>query len=128
MFAVNPPLPAAADEAVEIKLTQVGRALRELGIGWIAAHSPQAQGRIERFFGTAQDRLVKGLRLAGAHTLEEAKRLLGAGIPAAVEPAFHRAGGELGTYPAIAKLFLMPAALSKCPERGRTPRQIFHSA
>ena len=42
--------------------TQMGRAFRELGIEWIAAHSPQAKGRIERCFGTLQDRLVKGLR------------------------------------------------------------------
>jgi hypothetical protein len=39
--------------------TQIGRALRELNIVWIAAHSPQAKGRVERSFGTAQDRLVK---------------------------------------------------------------------
>jgi hypothetical protein len=45
-------------------------------VGWIAAHSPQAKGRIERFFGTAQDRLVKGLRKAGAHTLAEANAYL----------------------------------------------------
>jgi DNA-binding Lrp family transcriptional regulator len=57
-------------------LTQIGRALEELGIGWIGAHSPQAKGRIERFFGTAQDRLVKGLRKAGARTMDEANRYL----------------------------------------------------
>jgi DNA-binding Lrp family transcriptional regulator len=56
--------------------TQIGRALGELGIEWIAAHSPQAKGRVERFFGTAQDRLVKGLRKAGACTLEDAQRYL----------------------------------------------------
>lgn len=56
--------------------TQLGRAFRELGIEWIAAHSPQAKGRIERCFGTLQDRLVKGLRRAGAGTLEEANRYL----------------------------------------------------
>jgi hypothetical protein len=55
--------------------TQIGRALRELGITWIAAHSPQAKGRVERSFGTAQDRLVKGLRVAGACTLEEANAI-----------------------------------------------------
>ena len=43
--------------------TQIGRALGELNIGWIAAHSPQAKGRVERSFETAQDRLVKGLRV-----------------------------------------------------------------
>ena len=52
--------------------TQIGRALGELNIVWIAAHSPQAKGRVERFFGTAQDRLVKGMRLAGVSTLEQA--------------------------------------------------------
>ena len=56
--------------------TQIGRALQELGIVWIAAHSPQAKGRVERSFGTAQDRLVKGLRVAGARTLEQANRYL----------------------------------------------------
>lgn len=58
--------------------TQIGRALAELGIGWIAAHSPQAKGRVERSFQTAQDRLVKGLRVAGAKTLEEANAYLDA--------------------------------------------------
>lgn len=56
--------------------TQIGRALEELGVEWIAAHSPQAKGRVERFFGTAQDRLVKGLRKAGVGTLEAAQRYL----------------------------------------------------
>jgi len=56
--------------------TQIGRALEELGIQWIPAHSPQAKGRIERFFGTAQDRLVKGLRKAGVDTLEGAQQYL----------------------------------------------------
>jgi DNA-binding Lrp family transcriptional regulator len=60
----------------ELGPTQIGRALQELGIELIAAHSPQAKGRIERFFGTAQDRLVKGLRKAGARGLEEANRYL----------------------------------------------------
>jgi transposase len=76
LFTVNRPVLEAADEAVKEELTQIGRALRELGIGWIAAHSPQAKGRIERFFGTAQDRLVKGLRLARANSLEGAQSYL----------------------------------------------------
>lgn len=49
------------DEREPLPPTQIGRALQELGIVWIAAHSPQAKGRVERSFGTAQDRLVKGL-------------------------------------------------------------------
>jgi len=76
MFTVNRPLREAEDEAWPEALTQIGRALRELGIGWVPAHSPQAKGRVERFFGTAQDRLVKGLRKAGVQTLEEANRYL----------------------------------------------------
>ena len=64
------------DERQPLPPTQIGRALRELGITWIAAHSPQAKGRVERSFGTAQDRLVKGLRVAGARTLEQANRYL----------------------------------------------------
>jgi len=76
LFTVNRTVVEAADEAVKEELTQIGRALRELGIGWIAAHSPQAKGRIERFFGTAQDRLVKGLRLARASGLEAAQSYL----------------------------------------------------
>ena len=60
----------------ERPLSQIGRALRELGIGWIPAHSPQAKGRIENLFGTLQDRLVKEMRLAGVNTLEQANRFL----------------------------------------------------
>ena len=56
--------------------TQIERALRELNVVWIPAHSPQAKGRVERQFLTAQDRLVKGLRVAGACTLEEANAYL----------------------------------------------------
>ena len=76
LFTVNHPARQAEDEAWPEALTQIGRALKELGIGWIAAHSPQAKGRIERFFGTAQDRLVKGLRKAGVRTLVEANTYL----------------------------------------------------
>jgi transposase len=64
------------DERDPLPPTQIGRALRELQIAWIAAHSPQAKGRIERAFSTAQDRLVKGLRLARAITLEQANQYL----------------------------------------------------
>jgi biotin operon repressor len=60
----------------ELPPTQIGRALQELGIPWIAAHSPQAKGRVERGFLTAQDRLVKGMRMAGVTTLEQANHYL----------------------------------------------------
>ena len=58
------------------RLTQVGRALKELGIQMIPAYSPQARGRSERRFGTWQGRLPQELRLARIATLEEANRFL----------------------------------------------------
>jgi hypothetical protein len=56
--------------------TQFGRAVRELDMELIRARSPQAKGRVERSFGTAQDRWVKELRLAGATTCAEANAVL----------------------------------------------------
>ena len=61
--------------------TQVARALEQLGITLIPAGSPQAKGRIERLWGTFQDRLVKALRRAGASTLEEANAVLSEYLP-----------------------------------------------
>jgi transposase len=77
MFAVPPRPGESPEEQREAdRLTQLGRALRELGIGSILAYSPQAKGRIERSFQTAQDRLVKHLRLAKISTLEGANTFL----------------------------------------------------
>ena len=56
--------------------THFGRMLQDLGIGFIAAQSPQAKGRIERLWGTLQDRLVSELRLRALHTLEQANAFL----------------------------------------------------
>jgi hypothetical protein len=60
----------------EQPLTQFTRAMKELGIEVLCAHSPQAKGRVERGFKTHQDRLVKELRLAGISTIEAANRFL----------------------------------------------------
>src|SRR5664279_3434280 len=68
--------PGMDKDPVEMPPTQIGRALQEVGIAWITAHSPQAKGRVERNFQTAQDRLVKGMRVAGVKTLEEANQYL----------------------------------------------------
>ena len=77
MFAVPPRPGESQDEQRQAdRLTQLGRALRELGIGSILAYSPQAKGRIERSFLTAQDRLVKHLRLAKVSTLKGANAFL----------------------------------------------------
>jgi len=65
-----------AKEGRKAPRTQFARALGELGIELIPAYSPQAKGRVERFNGTAQDRLVKELRLAGASTMEEANKVV----------------------------------------------------
>src|SRR5574337_688614 len=62
-------------------LTQVGRALHELGITLIPAGSPQAKGRVERLWGTFQDRLVSELRLAGASTPQQAQAVLERYLP-----------------------------------------------
>lgn len=56
--------------------SQFQRALRELRVQYVAAHSPQAKGRVERSFKTAQDRLIKGMRLANVSTIDEANRYL----------------------------------------------------
>ena len=68
--------PGVEKDAVEMPPTQIGRGLQELGITWIAAHSAQAKGRVERNFGTAQDRLVKGMRVAGVKTIAQANQYL----------------------------------------------------
>lgn len=69
---------ASIDEQLrdEKPLTQFTRAMKELGIEVICAHSPQAKGRVERGFKTHQDRLVKELRLAGVCTIEQANAFL----------------------------------------------------
>jgi len=59
-----------------VPLTQFGRALRELGITHVRAHSPEAKGRVERANGTFQDRLVSELRLSGASNITEANLVL----------------------------------------------------
>jgi transposase len=66
--------------------TQFGRLLEELEITSIAARSPQAKGRVERLFGTLQERLVVELRLAGASTLQQANQVLADYLPRAECP------------------------------------------
>lgn len=76
VFAPSGPRGPGRDEA-----TQVGRVLAELGIATILAGSPQAKGRIERAWGTLQDRLVSELRRAGACDLPGANAVLRGFIP-----------------------------------------------
>jgi hypothetical protein len=77
MFAVPPQRGENREQQRQAdRLTQLGRALRELGIGSVLAFSPQAKGRVERSFFTDQDRLVKLLRLAKISTREAANAFL----------------------------------------------------
>src|SRR5213594_1556560 len=76
IFRTSAPAPLGEQLRGEKACSHFGRALRELGIEWIAAHSPQAKGRIERLFETLQDRLVKEMRLAGIASLEAANHFL----------------------------------------------------
>jgi transposase len=68
--------PKAGEPVDKHRLTQVGRALKELSVQMIPAYSPQARGRSERSFGTWQGRLPQELRLAGVTTREDANRFL----------------------------------------------------
>src|SRR6202522_3647868 len=68
--------PKAGEKVDKHRLTQVGRAMKELGVQMISAYSPQARGRSERSFGTWQGRLPQELRLAGVTTREDANRFL----------------------------------------------------
>ena len=68
--------PEAGGKVSKTALTQVGRALKQLGIEHIPAYSPQARGRSDQMFGTLQDRLPKELKLAGISSVEAANRWL----------------------------------------------------
>jgi hypothetical protein len=83
LFHRDPRTPQTLAEELEgsVPSTQIGRAFHELGIRWIPASSPQGKGRIERLFGTFQDRLVTELRLAPACTLAQAQRVLDRFLP-----------------------------------------------
>jgi len=68
--------PKAGEKVDKHRLTQIGRAMKELGVQMIPAYSPQARGRGERNFGTWQGRLPNELRVAGITTVDEANRFL----------------------------------------------------
>jgi len=79
------------------RLTQVGRALKELGVKMIPAYSPQARGRIERSFRTWQGRLPQELRLRGIQELEEANEFLRQEYLAEYNGRFAVAAAEKGS-------------------------------
>jgi transposase len=76
------------------RLTQVGRAMKELGVQMIAAYSPQARGRSERNFGTWQARLPQELRLAGISGVAESQSLSSRAVHRGVQQQIQCAGGR----------------------------------
>jgi hypothetical protein len=77
VFRVNNPRPTLEEQLDDAEpLTQLGRSLDELGILRIYSLSPQARGRVERLWGTLQDRLVSELRLEGVGNIEDANAFL----------------------------------------------------
>lgn len=89
--------PKAGEPVDHHRLTQVGRALRELGIQMIPAYSPQARGRSERGFSTWQGRLPQELRRRGITTLEEANRFLREEYIAEFNQRFSKPASQRGT-------------------------------
>jgi transposase InsO family protein len=89
--------PRAGQKVDQRTLTQVGRALRELGIEMIPAYSPQARGRSERNFGTWQGRLPQELRLRGIGTVQEANRFLRESYIAEFTAQFRVSAAQRGT-------------------------------
>src|SRR6202142_2916393 len=89
--------PKAGEKVDKHRLTQVGRAMKELGVQMMAAYSPQARGRSERSFGTWQGRLPQELRLAGITSVEGANRFLREQYIGEFNAQFRVASQEKGT-------------------------------
>ena len=88
--------PKAGQKVDKQRLTQVGRAMRDLGVQMIPAYSPQARGRSERSFGTWQGRLPQELRLAGIAAVAEANEFLNRRYIAAFNEKFKTVAAEKG--------------------------------
>ncbi|HEY6368950.1 MAG TPA: ISNCY family transposase [Candidatus Sulfotelmatobacter sp.] len=97
--------PKAGGKVDPHRVTQLGRALRDLGVQMIPAYSPQARGRSERSFGTWQGRLPQELRLHGIHTIEGANRFLREHYVEEFNRRFQVAAAQRGT------------AFTVCPRR-----------
>src|SRR5436305_3122840 len=89
--------PKAGEPVDHHRLTQIGRALRELGIQMIPAYSPQARGRSERCFSTWQGRLPQELRRRGITTLKEANRFVREEYIAEFNQRFSKPASQRGT-------------------------------
>jgi len=80
-FVNSPTLTIEQQLEGEVPLSQFGRALDELGVEMIRSLSPQSRGRVERLWGTLQDRLVSEMRLEGISTREQANAFLASFLP-----------------------------------------------
>ena len=130
IFMVAPQAKESAQQRREAdRLTQFGRGLRELGIGWIPAYSPQAKGRVERSFGTDQDRLVKHVRLAKVKTLQDANKFLEAEYwPEWNERFAHPLEGVVDLHRALTPQLDLASALSHVEHRMLTNDYTFSFA
>jgi hypothetical protein len=97
--------PKGSNKVDPHRLTQVGRALRDLGVQMIPAYSPEARGRSERSFSTWQGRLPQELRLRRITTVAEANRFLCEQYVAEFNSRFQVAASQRGT------------AFTPCPRR-----------
>jgi len=105
---------------LEEPMSQFERALKELEVEVIHAYSPQAKGRIERLFGTLQDRLVKEMRLRGINTKEQANEFLKSYLPVYNKKFRVRAANETNVHVKLPRGFNLDKYL--CVKTGRTVR------
>lgn len=106
---------------LEEPMSQFERALEELGVEVIHAHSPQAKGRVERLFGTFQDRVIKEMRLKGIKTKEEANDFLEGYLPGYNEMFSRPPANETDVHVRLAKNFGLDSYL--CIKTERTVRK-----
>ena len=106
---------------LEEPMSQFERALEELGVEVIHAHSPQAKGRVERLFGTFQDRVIKEMRLKGIKNKEEANDFLEGYLPGYNERFSRPPANETDVHVRLAKNFDLDSYL--CIKTERTVRK-----
>ena len=106
---------------LEEPMSQFERALEELGVEVLHAHSPQAKGRVERLFGTFQDRVIKEMRLKGIKNKEEANDFLEGYLPGYNERFSRPPANETDVHVRLAKNFDLDSYL--CIKTERTVRK-----
>ena len=114
--------PKAGGKVDKGRLTQVGRALVQLGIEHIPSYSPEARGRIERLFGTLQGRLPQELRLAGIAAMDEANRYIAETFLPAFNDRFSvpAAGAGSAFLPYVGRALADILAMPRTAARSRT--------